>query len=94
MLRPSVIFGAGDRFLNLFARLQKPLPVMALAGAEEARLQPVWVGDVAQAILRCLQDDATIGRAYELAGPGSGRCASWCRRRGAGPACVVAAGAL
>ena len=69
VLRPSVIFGAGDRFLNLFARLQRLLPVMALAGAE-ARLQPVWVGDVAQAILRCLQDDATIGQTYELAGPG------------------------
>jgi uncharacterized protein YbjT (DUF2867 family) len=53
ILRPSVIFGAEDRFLNLFARLQAVFPVMPLAGAS-ARFQPVWVGDVAQAVLVCL----------------------------------------
>jgi len=71
VLRPSVIFGAGDSFLNLFARLQAWLPVMPLAGAD-ARFQPVWVGDVAQAIERCLlgpQAGATIGATYECTGP-------------------------
>ena len=68
MLRPSVIFGAHDRFLNLFAQLQSVFPVMPLAGAS-ARFQPVWVQDVAAAIVRCLDDDATIGRTYELVGP-------------------------
>ena len=68
VLRPSVIFGEHDRFLNLFARLQSVFPVMPLAGAE-ARFQPVWVQDVAAAIVRCLADDATIGRTYEIAGP-------------------------
>lgn len=68
VLRPSVIFGAEDRFLNLFARLQRSLPVVPLAGAD-ARLQPVWVGDVAQAIVACLQRDDTIGRTYEAVGP-------------------------
>ena len=68
LLRPSVIFGAHDRFLNLFAQLQSVFPVMPLAGAS-ARFQPVWVQDVAAAIVRCLDDDATIGRTYEIAGP-------------------------
>lgn len=54
MLRPSVIFGAHDKFLNLFARLQAVFPVMPLAGAY-ARFQPVWVDDVATAIVRSLE---------------------------------------
>lgn len=53
ILRPSVIFGAGDKFLNLFASLQKVFPVMPLAGAG-TRFQPVWVEDVAQAVVNCL----------------------------------------
>lgn len=68
LLRPSVIFGAEDRFLNLFARLQALLPLVPLAGAS-ARLQPVWVRDVAQAVIAVLCDPATVGRTYELAGP-------------------------
>ncbi len=69
VLRPSVIFGADDRFLNLFAALQRVFPVMPLAGAD-TRFQPVWVEDVAQAVVQCLQDTRTIGQAYELCGPG------------------------
>jgi uncharacterized protein YbjT (DUF2867 family) len=68
LLRPSVIFGAEDRFLNLFASLQAVAPVLPLAGAD-ARFQPVWVEDVAQAIVRCLQDPATAGQTIECAGP-------------------------
>ena len=68
VLRPSVIFGAEDRFLNLFARLQRSLPLVPLAGAD-ARLQPVWVGDVAQAIVTCLRRDDTVGRTFEAVGP-------------------------
>lgn len=68
ILRPSVIFGADDRFLNLFARLQALLPIMPLAGAQ-ARFQPVWVGDVAAAIVACLEQPWTIGRSFECAGP-------------------------
>ncbi|WP_310567913.1 complex I NDUFA9 subunit family protein [Hydrogenophaga sp.] len=68
VLRPSVIFGAGDRFLNLFAQLQAVFPVMPLAGAS-ARFQPVWVEDVASAVVRCLQDAATVGRTFDCAGP-------------------------
>lgn len=69
VLRPSVIFGAHDRFFNLFATLQRLFPVMPLAGGD-ARFQPVWVEDVAAAIVRCLADPAaTAGRTYELGGP-------------------------
>lgn len=68
VLRPSVIFGADDHFLNLFAALQHTFPVMPLAGAD-ARFQPVWVEDVAQAAAHCLQDARTIGQTYELCGP-------------------------
>ena len=68
ILRPSVIFGAEDRFLNLFASLQKLFPLMPLAGSQ-ARLQPVWVGDVAQALLHCLLHPSTSGQIIECAGP-------------------------
>ena len=57
ILRPSVIFGAQDRFLNLFARLQAVAPVMPLAGGD-ARFQPVWVEDMAEAIVHCLDNAA------------------------------------
>jgi NADH dehydrogenase len=69
LLRPSVIFGAQDRFLNLFARLQALAPLMPLAGGD-ARFQPVWVDDVAQAIVNALAQPASIGQTYECAGPG------------------------
>jgi NADH dehydrogenase len=68
LLRPSVIFGAEDRFLNLFATLQAVAPVLPLAGST-ARFQPVWVEDVASAIVACVDDAATIGQTYECTGP-------------------------
>lgn len=67
-LRPSVMFGAGDRFLTLFARLQMFSPVVPLASAT-ARFQPVWVEDVADAIVCALDDAATAGQTLECAGP-------------------------
>jgi len=68
VLRPSVIFGEDDAFINLFARLQAIAPVVPLAGAA-TRFQPVWVQDVAQAVLYVLLHRDTIGQVYELAGP-------------------------
>ena len=68
VLRPSVIFGAEDKFLNLFADLQAVAPFMPLAGSG-TRFQPVWVGDVARAVVVCLQKLDTVGQTYELCGP-------------------------
>ena len=69
VLRPSVIFGEHDRFLNVFAELQALAPVVPLAGST-SKYQPVWVEDVASAIVRCLDRDDSIGRTYEATGPG------------------------
>lgn len=68
ILRPSVIFGAGDRLLNLFARLQAVFPVMPLGGAD-SRYQPVWVDDVARAIVLALERPQTAGETIECVGP-------------------------
>ncbi|MBL8342695.1 MAG: complex I NDUFA9 subunit family protein [Rubrivivax sp.] len=72
ILRPSVIFGAHDRLLNLFAALQAVAPVVPLA-ASHVHFQPVWVEDVAEAVVRTLADArwAAVGegRTIECAGP-------------------------
>ena len=68
LLRPSVIFGAEDKFLNVFARLQQIFPIIPLAGAA-TRFQPVWVEDVAQALVHCLQYPETAGQIFDLCGP-------------------------
>ena len=68
VLRPSVMFGEEDHFMNLFAWLQRVLPVLPLGGAD-ARFQPVWVQDVAAAIGQALTRGAAAARSYECAGP-------------------------
>lgn len=68
VFRPSVVFGVEDHFLNLFGRLAAWFPVLPIGGAS-AKFQPVWVEDVARAIANALDNDATFGKAYELAGP-------------------------
>ncbi|MBI4938524.1 MAG: complex I NDUFA9 subunit family protein [Nitrosomonadales bacterium] len=68
IFRPSVIFGAEDNFLNMFARLAKWAPVLPLACAD-AKFQPVWVEDVAQAFVHGLNDASSIGQRYDLCGP-------------------------
>lgn len=68
VFRPSVIFGQGDAFLNLFARLQKFAPLVPLAAAA-ARFQPVHVGDVAAAFAMSLARAESFGRAIDLCGP-------------------------
>lgn len=68
VFKPSIVFGPDDGFLNLFARLQKFVPVMVLA-MPDARLQPVYVEDVARAIVASIADDESYGKVFPLAGP-------------------------
>jgi uncharacterized protein YbjT (DUF2867 family) len=65
---PSVIFGEGDSFLNLFSSLLNVAPVMPLAGAN-AKFQPIWVEDVAQAFAIGIDNRATFNQTYNLCGP-------------------------
>jgi NADH dehydrogenase len=68
IFRPSVVFGPQDNFLNTFTLLQRLFPVIPLA-KPDAKFQPVFVGDVASAIVNMLDLDAASGRTYELGGP-------------------------
>jgi uncharacterized protein YbjT (DUF2867 family) len=68
VLRPSVIFGEDDRFLNLFAELVKLFPVVPL-GSAHARFQPIWVEDVARCAIAALGNPVAYGEAFELCGP-------------------------
>jgi uncharacterized protein YbjT (DUF2867 family) len=69
ILRPSVIFGPEDEFINRFAALARLMPIMPLFGGGDTRFQPIYVGDVAQAVVRSLDADILAGSIYELGGP-------------------------
>jgi uncharacterized protein YbjT (DUF2867 family) len=69
ILRPSLVIGAEDRFFNRFASMACLLPVLPLIGGGRSHFQPAYVGDVAEAIHRGLDDPATAGKTYELGGP-------------------------
>lgn len=70
IFRPSVIFGEGDAFVNLFAKLVRVMPVIPLAGAD-TRFQPIWVEDVARCFADALGNPRCFGKTFELAGPRS-----------------------
>ena len=68
IFEPSVIFGVGDGLFERFAALLRTLPVLPLA-CPDSRMAPVYVGDVVEAICRCLRDERSVGEVYELYGP-------------------------
>ena len=69
VLRPSIVFGPEDGFFNLFAAMARLSPVLPLVGGGRTRFQPVYVGDVAEAVVKALTDPACAGKSYELGGP-------------------------
>ena len=69
VVRPSVVFGSGDGFLNKFAAMASIAPALPLIGGGQTRFQPVYVGDVAEAIVRAVERPDAAGRTFELGGP-------------------------
>jgi NADH dehydrogenase len=69
ILRPSIMFGPEDDFFNRFAAMGRISPLMPLIGGGKTRFQPVYVGDVAQAVIAGLDGRAKPGITYELGGP-------------------------
>lgn len=69
IVRPSIVFGPEDGFFNRFASMARFSPVLPLIGGGKTRFQPVYVGDVAQAIALMLDDPRTAGRTYTFGGP-------------------------
>jgi len=68
ILRPSLLFGREDQFVNRFAGMIASLPVVPVLRAG-VRFQPVYVADVAQAVVKALSDGSAAGRVFELGGP-------------------------
>jgi NADH dehydrogenase len=69
IIRPSIVFGPEDGFFNRFACMARYSPALPLIGGGQTRFQPVYVCDVADAIIRTLHEDRARGQTYELAGP-------------------------
>ncbi|HXP64154.1 MAG TPA: complex I NDUFA9 subunit family protein [Steroidobacteraceae bacterium] len=69
IFQPSVMFGPGDSFLNRFAGLLAAIPAVFPLARPNAKLQPVWVNDVVDALLSCLHGGASSRQTYELGGP-------------------------
>ncbi|WP_336278711.1 complex I NDUFA9 subunit family protein [Bartonella sp. CB175] len=69
IMRPSIIFGSEDCFFNTLAHLSCFLPIMPLFGNGQSKLQPVYVGDIAEFVVRALEGHVTLGKSYDLGGP-------------------------
>ncbi|MDZ4322181.1 MAG: complex I NDUFA9 subunit family protein, partial [Phenylobacterium sp.] len=69
ILRPSLVFGASDSFLNRFAAMATMAPALPLIGGGKTQFQPVYVGDVAEAVARSVVRADAAGRTFELGGP-------------------------
>ena len=68
ILRPSIVFGREDQFVNRFAALIRMLPIVPVIGST-TKFQPIFVGDVAKAVAAALSDPAHQGKTYDLGGP-------------------------
>ncbi len=71
ILRPSIVFGPEDGFFNKFAAMAQIAPALPLIGGGKTRFQPVYVGDLADAIVAALDLETAKGRTFELGGPRS-----------------------
>ena len=69
IVRPSIVFGPGDGFFSRFAQMSVMSPFLPLIDGGTTRFQPVYVADVAEAMLRCLESDEHQGKTFELGGP-------------------------
>ena len=69
VLRPSIVFGPEDQFFNRFAQMARMTPVLPLIGGGHTRFQPIYVGDVAQAVMAAIEQRDAAGKTYELGGP-------------------------
>ncbi len=69
ILRPSIVFGAGDEFINALAGLVRYNPIVPVAGDGKARFQPIWVEDLVTCIVACLDEGAHDGETLEVGGP-------------------------
>ena len=69
ILRPSIVFGPEDQFFNRFAAMARMSPFLPLIGGGRTEFQPVFVGDIADAVTACLSGAAKPGTVYELGGP-------------------------
>lgn len=69
IMRPSIVFGPEDDFFNRFASMARFSPALPLIGGGETKFQPVFVGDVAEAVAKAVDGEAQAGATYELGGP-------------------------
>lgn len=69
ILRPSIVFGPEDSFFNRFAQMATIAPALPLIGGGKTKFQPIFVGDVADAVCAALDQHKAQGRVYELGGP-------------------------
>ncbi|HEY9174566.1 MAG TPA: complex I NDUFA9 subunit family protein [Verrucomicrobiae bacterium] len=69
VFRPSLIYGPGDHFVSLFAKLARLSPVLPVTGPGTAKMQPVAVGEVAACFVRALTEPSAAGRTFDVCGP-------------------------
>jgi uncharacterized protein YbjT (DUF2867 family) len=69
ILRPSIVIGPEDDFFNRFAAMARLAPALPLIGGGQTKFQPIYVGDLAEAMARCLERPTSAGKIYEIGGP-------------------------